>query len=217
MSTRKMIVLLLVFILIGFMVVGCNSGDAGKEPGSNEANGGNEVNGGQNEETLEYLLHWEDGLSYLDVGTAFKMCEKALNDYHRAIWNGEPIDLDLFIENANLKQYLDKQIQDQYTTYGKKNTVTDVKVSIFEAQHITDAGKNYIYLKLPIAIVKSIGETGEVFEFIVDSSNDKLVIADWYNASKDSYDFLVRGEGEQLDNPEVWKDEEWTRELFSKQ
>ena len=61
------------------------------------------------------------------------------------------------------------------------------------------------------------GGFGEVHEFLVSNVNGKLVIADWYNGGKDSYDFQVRGENETIDNPNIWNDQEWVNNLFIKQ
>ena len=61
------------------------------------------------------------------------------------------------------------------------------------------------------------GGYGEGTEFLVRNVNGKLVIVDWYNGGKDSYDFMVRGENLTIDNPNIWNDSEWVKKLNSKQ
>ena len=76
----------------------------------------------------------------------------------------------------------------------------------------------FLYLMLPASIKYYYdGGFGEGHEFLVRNVSGKLVIADWYNGGKDSYDFLVRGENETIDNPNIWNDLKWIDNLFLKQ
>lgn len=43
--------------------------------------------------------------------------------------------------------------------------------------------------------------------------NGKLVIADWYTGTKDGYDFMVRGANQTMNNPNIWMDREWVKNL----
>ncbi len=217
MTIRKLTILFLALLLAGFVFVGCTNGDAGEEPGNEQTNGENVINNGQEQETVEYLVYEEGLLSFLDGVTALEMCEDAIDAYLRAIWNGEEIDLDLFVDNVNLKQYMEKQIEDEFASYGKKNTVNDVKVGILEIQHVINADENHIYLKLPYEVVWTQGARGEVMEFLVSSADNSLVIVDWYNGGKFGYDSSIRGESAIIDKPEIWNDAEWVAEVLGKQ
>jgi len=154
----------------------------------------------------EYLAQNEGELSELDFETAYKMCERALTDYYKAVWNGSDIELDAFIENHNLKQYMQKKIQSQYDTYKNltSNSVQNIEIGAWEVEYTEDVDGGFLYFKLPVEINKIVGSYGEVTEFLVCNVNGKLVIVDWYTSAKDSYDFMMRGENLTIDNPNVW-------------
>ena len=65
-------------------------------------------------------------------------------------------------------------------------------------------------------INKSVGGYGEITEFLVRNVNGRLVIVDWYTGAKDSYDFIVRGENETINNPNIWSDSKWAKKLDRK-
>lgn len=140
---------------------------------------------------------------------------KALTDYYFAIRNDIEIDLNVFIDNENLKQYMQKKIQDENRGWDKVKTI---EIREWEIEYKEDAYGGYLYLMLPAHIKFYYdGGFGEVHEFLVRNVNGKLVIVDWYNGGKGSYDFLVRGENEIIDNPIIWSDQEWVNNLRLKQ
>jgi len=146
------------------------------------------------------------------------MCVRALTDYYKAVWNGSDIELNTFIDNEYLKQYTQNKIQFQYDVYGKFNDkVQNIEINAWEVESTDDVDGGFLNLKLPAEIKKTVGSYGEVTEFLVRNVNGKLVIVDWYTGSKDSYDFMVRGENLTIDNPNIWNDSEWVKKLNSKQ
>jgi len=158
----------------------------------------------------EYLAKNEGELSIKDSETAYEMCVIALTDYYKAVWNGQDIDLETFIQNLNLIEYMQEKIQSEYDVYGHfNNKVKDIKVDAWEVEYIDNMEGGYLYLKLPVAIIWSVGSRGEATEFLIRNLNGKLVIVDWYNGGKDSYDFIVRGENLTIDNPNIWNYREW--------
>ncbi len=159
----------------------------------------------------EYLAKSADELSDADIETAYKMCVHALTDYYKAVWNGTDIDLDAFIENENLTQYTEKKIQSQHALYGKNDKVKDIEIYDWEADYNADG--EYLYLFMPVKITNYQGGYGEATEFLVRNVNGKLVIVDWYTGGKDTYDFMVRGENETIDNPDIWYDQEWVKQF----
>lgn len=170
------------------------------------------------QDSPEYVARNEGKLSVQDSETAYEMCVRALTDYYKAVWNGSDIELDTFIDNEYLKQYMQKKIQSQYDVYGKFNDkVQNIEISAWEVEYTDDLDGGFLYLKLPAEIKKTVGSYGEATEFLVRNGNGKLVIVDWYNGAKDSYDFLVRGENLPIDNPNIWNDSEWVKKLNSKQ
>lgn len=165
-----------------------------------------------------YLVKSEGELSIHDSETAYEMCARALDDYYKAVWNGRNIELDIFIDNENLKQYTQKKIQSQYELYDQfDSNVQSIKIDDWEAKYTDDEDGGFLYLKLPVEIIMTIGSRGEATEFLVRNVNGKLVIVDWYTGAKDSYDFMVRGENLTIDNPNIWNDSEWVKELNNKQ
>lgn len=167
----------------------------------------------------KYLAKNEGELSELDFETAYEMCVRALTDYYKAVWNGSDIELDAFVDSNNLKQYKQLKIQSQYDLHSNltNNSVQDIEIGAWEVEYIDDMDGGYLYLSLPVEIKKSLGSNGEVTEFLVRNLNGKLVIVDWYTGTKDSYDFLVRGENLTIDNPNIWNDSELVKKLNSKQ
>ena len=179
-----------------------------------------EQSGGVNDveslqETPVYLAANENELSEFDYEKAYELCVKALTDYYFAIRNNIEIDLNILIDNENLKQYMQKKIQYENRGFEKVKTI---EMGEWKIEYKEDADGSYLYLMLPAHIKFDYdGGFGEVHEFLVSNVNGKLVIADWYNGGKDSYDFQVRGENELIDNPDIWNEQEWVNNLFLKQ
>ncbi|MGE7841657.1 hypothetical protein ACQKNX_12760, partial [Lysinibacillus sp. NPDC093712] len=177
------------------------------------------------QDSPEYLAENEDGLTSQDSEMAYEMCMTVLTDYYKAIWNGSDIELGSFIESENLKRYTLKKIQYQYDLYLTHNDTNNLVESVdigtqgvgWEAEFTDDVDGGFLYLKLPAEIKMTEGSHGEVIEFLVRNVNGKLVIVDWYDGGKDSYDFLVRGENQTIDNPNIWNNSEWVNKLNSKQ
>ncbi|MDN4599751.1 hypothetical protein P5G61_00810 [Paenibacillus sp. F6_3S_P_1C] len=164
----------------------------------------------------EFLAQNESDLSAWDFETAYKMCAAALSEYYKAIWNGSDIDLDTYIANENLKQYTQKKVASQYDLFLKNkltyNQVTSVDIGASQVDYV-GGDKSFFYLKLNARVHKDIGNFAEPTEFLVQSSNGKLVIVDWYTSSKDSYDSTVRGEIQTINNPDIWNNGEWVKKI----
>ncbi|KAA0966329.1 hypothetical protein FQ087_08865 [Sporosarcina sp. ANT_H38] len=224
--------LLMFFIVMGLVLVGCTQD---KIIGNNEKNMP-EVSEESSADSVinteikpsternvvqdspEYEAKNEGELSIQDSETAYEMCMRALTDYYKAVWNGSDIELDTFIDNDNLKQYTQKKIQSQYNLYGNFNDkVQNIEIGSWEVEYTDDVDGGFLYLHLPVEIIKSVGSYGEGTEFLVRNVNGKLVIVDWYSGAKDSYDCMVRGENLTIDNPNSWNDSEWVKKLTSKQ
>ncbi|MCM3757275.1 hypothetical protein M3197_07200 [Sporosarcina aquimarina] len=151
---------------------------------------------------------------------AYEMAVKALTDYYNAVWSGTDMNLDTFIDSENLKLYTQKKIQSQYDMYVKNNVTSNVKnieIGAWEVEYTSDVDGGYLYLDMPVEINKNVGSYGESTEFLIRNINGKLVIVDWYTGGKDSYDFMVRGDNQAIDDPNIWNDSEWINELNTKQ
>lgn len=174
------------------------------------------------EDSPEYVAKNEKELSMDDSQTAYEMCVRVLTDYYKAVWNGMDINLDAFIDNENLKTYMQKKIQSQHDLHAHSNDpVRNVEIGTrgleWEVEYTADTDGGFLYLKLPAEINKSVGGFGELTEFLVRNVNGRLVVVDWYTGGKDTYDFLVRGENETIDNPDIWNDRGWVNDLDRKQ
>lgn len=219
--------LILFFIIIGILLVGCSETNSNNEKNTPVVSVNNAVNTETQPSTEQnglqdsprYLPENEGELSLQDSDTAYEMCVKALTDYYKAVWNGEDIELDTFIDNESLEQYMQKKIQSQFDLHSAyyNDKVQNIEISSSEVEFTDDADGGVLYLKLPAEIKYTVGSFGEATEFLVRNINGKLVIVDWYDGGKDSYDFLVRGENQTIDNPNVWNDSEWVKELNRKQ
>ncbi|EST55051.1 hypothetical protein T458_08695 [Brevibacillus panacihumi W25] len=230
---------IMLFIAIGLILVGCS---ADKTNGSNEKNTpvvpgdsseDHAINieitpnteGNVLQDSPEYVAKNEREISIQDAETAYEMCVRVLTDYYKAVWNGTDIELGVFIDNENLKRYTQKKIQYQFDLHSRHNLTDNVVKSVnigtqgvdWEVEYTDDADGGFLYLKLPAEIKMAEGSRGEVTEFLVRNVNGKLVIVDWYDGGKDSYDFIVRGENLTIDNPNRWNDSEWVKKLNSKQ
>ncbi|ALC85212.1 hypothetical protein AM499_04805 [Bacillus sp. FJAT-22090] len=221
------------FIAIGLLLVGCSPD---KTNGNNEKNTpvvsedsnvaiNTEITPSTEQNVLkdspEYVAKNEGELSVQDSDMAYEMCVRAMTDYYKAVWNGSDIELDTFIDNKNLKQYTQKKIQYQHDLYSaftdSNDEVQNIEVGDWEVEYTDNVDGDFLYLKLPVEINKTVGSRDEVTEFLVRNVNGKLVIVDWYSGGKDSYDFLVRGENLTIDNPNIWNDSEWVKKLDRKQ
>lgn len=173
----------------------------------------------------DYISKKIDELSLEDSETAYALCMRALTDYYKAIWNGSEIDLGAFIQNENLKRYTETKINYHFDLFNKHNIndyplegVVDNQEVDWVVKFTDDNAGGYLYVNLPVEVKwDDQSGRGEATEFLVRNVNGKLVIVDWYTGGKDSYDFLVRGENEAVNNPEIWNNSEWAKQLDKKQ
>ncbi|MFF2015769.1 hypothetical protein [Paenibacillus sp. NPDC058177] len=172
--------------------------------------------GDLSKESSEFLAEDESDPSVSNFETAYKMCTEALSEYYKAIWNGMDIDLDTYIDNEKLKQYMHTKITSQYELFLKNNLtdnlVTGIDISVNKAEQV-GGDKRFFYLKLDARVEKDVGSYAEATEFLVQVLNGRLVIVDWYTNGKDSYDAIVRGENQTINNPDIWNNSEWVNKL----
>lgn len=163
----------------------------------------------------DYLANDESGLSVWDFETAYAMCVAALSDYYKAIWNGSDINLDSYFDNKNLKQYMKQKVNSQHNLLLKNkltdNAVTGLDTGVEKVEFVHEG--NFFYLKLDANVKKNIGSFAEPTEFLIQSLNGRLIIVDWYSSGKDSYDSTVRGESQIINNPNIWNNSEWVKNL----
>ncbi|MDT0124226.1 hypothetical protein Q9R46_16325 [Paenibacillus sp. RRE4] len=150
-------------------------------------------------------------LSALDSEKAYELSAEALSEYYKAIWNGLEFDGSRYMDNPNLKLYTEKKIKSQYNLFRKNNlTYNQVKEVKMDAEKvdIVEGEQKVYYLKMNARIIKDVGEYAESTEFLVQDLKGKLIIVDWYTSGKDSYDSIMRGESQVINNPAIWENSE---------
>lgn len=167
--------------------------------------------------STEFLAIHEGELTIEDSEKAYEMCVRALEEYYKAVWNGSGIELGTFIDNKKLEQYTQEKIHFQYAQHVSNDTVQDIDPGEWQVRLLDNGEEGFLYIHLPVQINMTVGSYGEVTEFLIGNVNGKLDIVDWYTGTKDSYDFMVRGENETIDNPNIWNDSEWVKKIESKQ
>ncbi|SCX84517.1 hypothetical protein SAMN05720606_101206 [Paenibacillus polysaccharolyticus] len=150
-------------------------------------------------------------LSTLDTEKTYELCAEVLSGYYKAIWNGLEFDVSRYIDNPNLKLYTEKKIRSQYNLFRKNNLtynqVREVKMEAEKVDYI-EGEQSFYYLKMNARIIKDVGEYAESTEFLVQDLKGKVVIVDWYTSGKDSYDSIMRGESQVINNPAIWENSE---------
>ncbi|KAA8782819.1 hypothetical protein ABIE27_000300 [Paenibacillus sp. 4624] len=155
-------------------------------------------------------------ITTLDTEKAYELCAEALSGYYKAIWNGLEFDVSRYVDNQNFQRYTEKKIKSQYNLFRKNNlTYNQVKEVKMDAEKvdIVEGEQNVYYLKMNARIIKDVGEYAESTEFLVQDLKGKLVIVDWYTSGKDSYDSIMRGESQVINNPAIWENSEWAGKL----
>jgi hypothetical protein len=155
-------------------------------------------------------------ITTLDTEKAYELCAEALSGYYKAIWNGLEFDVSRYVDNQNFQSYTEKKIKSQYNLFRKNNlTYNQVKEVKMDAEKvdIVEGEQNVYYLKMNARIIKDVGEYAESTEFLVQDLKGKLVIVDWYTSGKDSYDSIMRGESQVINNPAIWENSEWAGKL----
>ncbi|MCM3745122.1 hypothetical protein M3193_13360 [Sporosarcina luteola] len=172
---------------------------------------------GGTQATPVYAVADENELSMADAEAAYEMTVDALTDYYNAIWNGTDIDLDRYIENENLKAYMQTKVESEYKKYGTLDSkVKSVEIGDWEVKFSDDEKGGYLYFEVPVAVQKHHGGGyWEATEFFVRNLDGKLTIVDWYTGGKDTYDYVVRGYTQKIDDPDIWNDREWVKKFTS--
>lgn len=167
--------------------------------------------------TPVYAATDENEISTLDAEKAFEMSVDALTDYYHAIWNGTDIDWDQYIGNENLKAYMETKVESEYKKYGTLDSkVKRIEIGDWEVEYSDDEQGGYLYVEVPVAIQKHDGGGyGEATQLFIRNVDGKLAIVDWYTGGKDTYDYLVRGFTQTIDDPDIWNDSEWVQKFKS--
>ena len=196
----RKIVLILLILLLAISLIGCGSKNEKKQQAS-------DTYATQNQET---------GLNELDFDTAYRVCKEMLKRYYEAAICGETLDASQLIRNEKLQQYVELKLE-----YGR---ITPPENSVAVSYGLEDIkwnlDKGYVRLNL-IAEVKQGKEGGfsEAHQFLVGSHQGSLVIFDWKSEGLGTpacLDDAVRGNDKNLDEPQLWENNEFTDHVLKK-
>lgn len=164
-----------------------------------------------------YFSVENDIITFWDYSTVFEMCYSALTQYYYASRNGTDIEMDLYVSNDNLKHFMEQKIDLEYS-YSNDNrlgALVEIQIGVSHIELI--AQKNMYYLMLVTKARSDYGgEFTEPTEFLVKTQNGNLYIVDWYTAGTGNYDIMIRGEFQNIDNPDIWNDFAWVEDINAK-
>ncbi len=154
-------------------------------------------------------LRNEDDETIVEFGKAF------VNLYNGAVKEQEKVSFEKYISNKNLQKFTDKMLEltqkqelkgGNAINYGLKNEFKQVKL-----QHIED---NLCYLELLFELRGS----GMRCEMLIMAENKSLKLVDLYFGNKDGVDTFATGHHaeREINNPDLWKNEEWVKGVFDK-
>ena len=162
----------------------------------------------------EYTIQ-EENLYETDDEFIIAFGQSFVNLFNGAVGEQEEVSFEKYISNPNLLKFADEMLeltqkQDSLgrnsVNYGLNNEFKKIKTD-----YIND---NLCYLQLPYEFEGS----GNSCKILVTSEDNTIKIIDFYFGSKDGIDTLSTGHpaDRKLDNPNLWNNEEWVRDVFSK-
>lgn len=201
---------IIIFIAIIVILTGCNTNYSSKKSNSfNNTESSNTIPAINKDSNIkkEFIAHKKGTtLDPYDFDEAYKMCIQAISEYQEARINKKEIDFSKYIENEKLITYLDKKLKspNHYMNEGEVNKIGLIE---FEIQHSNDTkfDKDRMYLYMAWGNIKETSGFSTTVEFIVTNSNGKLVISEWYDNGKDTFDTSFRGDLEIKKNDLYWK------------
>lgn len=148
----------------------------------------------------------------MDYDTVFSLCKNAVKEYTYAQCQLDNFDLDPYIQNENLKNYIKLRLcAEQLTTA----SATDCFVGLDKIEWNQE--QNYVYVRLTTRLKSyTSGESSTTCEFIVKNLEGKLKIVDWYCSDATSADTTLRGEFQEINDPNFWNDDEKALPIIAK-
>ena len=166
-----------------------------------------------------YYINFEDrGLTYSDFDEVYLMCKSFLEEFYKAAISGSAMNLEPYLNNNdNLKKYIPKKIE-----AGSPRSDNEIKKLIFGLVDIEwYLDKDYVFVEMTAEVQQGfggvIGGFGENHQFLISNKDGNLVISDWYSKSAGNVSLLdefVRGNFEEINDPNIWHDQEWVDNLF---
>ena len=130
-----------------------------------------------------------------DVEEIFALCSEAVLALQNAADTKTEMDFSRYIENPALIDYMEQQLKATPFPHG-----TNVIHEIYLCEYNTRVHNNYLDPDRELVYVAiSCGA-----EFLVESTDDRIVIAEWYFYDKDSMDSFCRGKRDIKNEPLYW-------------
>ena len=152
----------------------------------------------------EYLAGQTDGSMHIvqDYDTVISLCSDAIMEFVRAVADQDNADMNPYIENALLKEYMQYRVEHHNFQYVREDTHRFLIEEIrFQDEYALIKGVLAVY-----SGVDSYSLDGET-SFLVKNLNGRFFIVDWYWDAMDSPDVLWRGVFSADRNLTYWEDD----------
>lgn len=159
----------------------------------------------------------DDQLSMYDFETAYALCVQAISEYQSARENKGKMDFSKYVENESLISYLETKLASFYF-FPLEYEVNQTGLFEFAVQQANATGFDGDRLYLHIVYGNFTGGSGSssTAKFIVKNSGGRLVIAEWYDHGKDTFDTLCRGHLDIKENNIYWEEPEMVNTIQEK-
>lgn len=198
----KKIIVAIAFVFI-LTLTGCNFNE---DISTSLINSNDNISSSQNTSSIEdkYNVNPDNNTGFMalesedircyDFESAYKMCVQAITEYQSTRKNGEKMDFSKYIENPKLITYLETKLNSFYF-FPQEYEVNKTGLIEFEVQEANSTGYHgdRAYIHIAYGCFNGVSESSSSVEFIVKNSNGKLVIAEWYDCGKDTFDTIFRG------------------------
>lgn len=148
-----------------------------------------------------------------DFEEIYSFCKLFLKEFYNATTTNETMNLDPYLYNNNLKEYVLQKIKVGLTIHTNR-----IKNLIFGVKDIDwYLGEGYMFIELFTDIEQEVGGFGERHQFIIGNKDGRILISDWYSKSAGNVshlDNIVREHTNKINNPGIWNDEEWVNNIF---
>lgn len=138
-----------------------------------------------------------------------------VNLYNGAVGKRKMVSFENYITNQNLKEFTDKTVEltQKQGSQGGLAVVygLDNKFNRIELKHI---GENLSYLELQ----HEFSGSGMMSRMLITSEDKSLKLIDLYFGNKDGADTYATGHhvSREINDPNLWEDEEWVEDVFHK-
>jgi hypothetical protein len=157
------------------------------------------------------------GLAEGDKAGIVRLCDDALTAYYKASESGVPFQGERYFGDGKLCEYTQKKIDTTARQRKEFSSLNAAGVGIEVTDLTIDEQAGLCRLTALCDIRLDYGgEYREGVDLLVQNRGGRLVIVDWYQTAKDSYDEITRGRSTQLGDPEVWNDVAWADTIIRK-